>query len=142
MDETKAPGIKVAQVFLSRFEFSHADNAINLPANTPMPESEVQVKIQHGTDETRTKGLVGITVSSLPTPNYLYKFSGELVALFEVDKDNPNMPLESFLKVNGAAFLFPFVREAVATITLKGRFGPTWIQPTNVASMFHSEEAG
>ena len=40
-------------------------------------------------------------------------------------------PVE-FLARSGVPTLFPFVREAIANITMRGRFGPLWLNPIDV----------
>ena len=45
------------------------------------------------------------------------------------------MPLRDFLAGPAVALLYPFVREAFANLTLRGRFGPVWLNPFNVRAM-------
>jgi hypothetical protein len=35
----------------------------------------------------------------------------------------------------GVSMVFPFVREAIANLTMRGRFGPVWIDPLNVQAI-------
>ena len=130
MDATKQPGIRVAQVLTLASEFRHVANALDLPTTTPISQSEVAVVQKTGLNKDETKGLAILEVQS--GADGLYVFRLEIAALFEVDLEHPNMPLATFLKHNGPTFLFPFAREAVANLTMRGRFGPVWIQPTNV----------
>jgi preprotein translocase subunit SecB len=47
-----------------------------------------------------------------------------------------NMALKEFFTTGSAhAVLFPFVREAVANITMRGRFGPVWLNPVNFGAL-------
>jgi hypothetical protein len=45
------------------------------------------------------------------------------------------MPLDRYFTTSGAALLYPFVRQVVADLTWRGRFGPVWLNPMNVAAM-------
>ena len=56
-------------------------------------------------------------------------------ALVEQIGGHENFELEAYLKSNGWALLFPFVREALANLTGRGRFGPIWMNPVNVLAL-------
>jgi len=52
-----------------------------------------------------------------------------------VDQVAPNMPLDRYFTTSGAALLYPFVRQVVADLTSRGRFGPVWLNPMNVTAV-------
>lgn len=57
-----------------------------------------------------------------------------MTALIEVKPGEANMPLEKYATISGVSLLYPFLREAVANLTQRGRFGPVWLSPLNVAA--------
>jgi hypothetical protein len=81
-----------------------------------------------------------LQVASDPTdPNAVYRFVVEMCALIEQVPGQENMtPHEYVTSGAAAATLYPFVRETVANLTWKGRFGPIWLNPFNFQAAFAS----
>ena len=139
MDETKQPGLRVDQVFLRAVLFQHREDALSLPPNTSVGEMAVTVTMQTGITEAGTAGFVGIRVDSDNTSNPLYRFSLDMVTLVSEEESSKNFPVEDFLRKNGPALLYPFVREALASITARGRFGPIYLKPFNMRVLAQEE---
>jgi preprotein translocase subunit SecB len=135
MDRTKAPGIQIGQIFLEHVQFSHRDDYLNLPLTTPAVVGNVNVQLETGISPDARTGIVRVQVWTLPENKPIYNFRVAMTALVAVDPAAPNMPLSTYLAGPGAALLFPFVRQVVADVTLRARFGPIWLSPTNVLSM-------
>lgn len=131
-DTSKQPGIEIAQIFLERVSFSHRDDYLLISASTKPNVGEVNIQIERGLSKDSTKGLLRVTVGTVPENNPVYNFEVSMVGLFKTKEGDENLPLNDFLRVNGVATLYPFLRQAVAEITLKGRFGPIWMSPFNV----------
>jgi preprotein translocase subunit SecB len=62
--------------------------------------------------------------------NGLYDFTIEYAAV--IDRIAREKFTENELAEIVATMTFPFLREAVANITSRGRFGPVWLNPFNV----------
>jgi preprotein translocase subunit SecB len=45
--------------------------------------------------------------------------------------DRARFPDQQLVEVVGA-MLYPFIREVVANLTIRGRFGPVWLNPFNL----------
>jgi preprotein translocase subunit SecB len=134
MDETKDPGIKIAQIFLARARFDHATNAAALPPSTPVGNIKTSVAVNVAMNDEETAGMVSVTVASTPDSEGLYSFDVEMIAIVEL-LPNANMPIRQYLKQSGPPTLYPFIRETVASLSAKGRFGPVWIPPMNFAAI-------
>ncbi len=134
-DITEQPGIEIAQIFLDKVSFSHRADYLLISASTKPKVGDVNVQIESGLSEDSTKGLLRVTVGTVPENNPIYNFEVSVVGLFNTEEGGENMPLKDFLRVNGVATLYPFLRYAVAETTLKGRFGPVWMNPFNVTVM-------
>jgi preprotein translocase subunit SecB len=132
MDESKPPGIRIGQIFLERASFKHRDDYLALPASSAAQVGDVTVTYESGMAEDETKGLLRIHVRTKPENKPIYEFDISMVALLQVDEEQRNMELSDYLITAGLTLLFPFVREAVANITMRGRFGPIWIHPMNI----------
>jgi preprotein translocase subunit SecB len=129
MDETKQPGLSIGQILLARAHFEHRPDFLALPAETPSGDLQIRVDVRIGTDESKQTGYISIVVTS-EAEEALYRFQVEMVGLVR-QNDNPNMPIGEFLTKGAPAMMYPFVREAVANLTGRGRFGPIWLRPFN-----------
>ena len=61
-----------------------------------------------------------------------YRIDIVMQGIIEPIEGEENYPLAEYARTAGAALLFPFLREAVASITGRGRVGPLWLKPFNV----------
>jgi preprotein translocase subunit SecB len=132
MDRTKPPGIQIGQIFLEHVQFSHREDFLSLPPSTSVVVGNVNVQVETGLSPDAKTGLVRVQVWTVPENKPIYNFQVSMTALVAVDQAAPNMPLNTYLAGPGAALLYPFVRQVVADLTWRGRFGPVWLSPTNV----------
>ena len=131
MDPTKQPGIEIVQVIVERAEFEHRDDYLSVtpPPNVgPLPFT---LKTQFAIAPSKTEGAVKLELTTDRGQNPLYIVSAVVVGLVRITEGAANMPLEQYAAVHGAGMLFPFLRELVATLTGRGRFGPVWLPPVN-----------
>jgi preprotein translocase subunit SecB len=135
VDETKEPGIKVNQIFLGKAHFEHDPTSLNQPAGTLAGEHQLQVTVTAAVSEDKSSGLVTVRVQTGPDNKGCYRFMAEMVGLFERVRGEENMEMVEYLNRYAAPSLFPFLREAVANLTGRGRFGPVWLKPLNFAAM-------
>ena len=133
MDETKQPGLQFAQIFLASVHFEHRKDALSLPPNTSVGELQIQVNIRAGGTDDEKMGIVAVSVATTGE-DPLYRFSLEMVALVEQEAAAKNLSVQEFVTKFGPATLYPFIRETVANVTGRGRFGPIWLKPFNVTT--------
>ncbi len=134
MDETKQPGILIGQIYVERAEFSHRDDALNLPPNT-QHQPKLQVGFQGGVAPNEKTGFVRISVRTQADDKPLYNIALTMIALLVVDEKRKNLPLKDYVRSAAPVMLYPFVREAVAGLTWRGRFGPIWMNPFNLSAV-------
>lgn len=140
MDETRQPGLKIAQIFLSSAHFAHRDDAMTLSPGTAL-DIGINVTASVQVNETGTVALITVSVNSLDEQNPLYQFRIEMTGIVERDGGNPNLTPLDYLGQQGPAMMFPFVREALANITGRGHFGPLWLAPFNIKAGFAPAQA-
>ena len=126
-----AAAITLAQVYLVSAEFKHNGNPLALPQNTPHQVNQVGVQTALMELTKNEVWQILVTVANLPTEDSLYQFKVELAAIVARSGDAPQMENNHLLEV-GTAFIYPFARETVANLTMRGRFGPIWLNPFNV----------
>jgi preprotein translocase subunit SecB len=133
MDEQKPPGLQIAQIFLLSAQFAHREDALALPAGTREGEQRVGVQIQMREHNTGQAASVAVKVFSDPdSQTALYRYSLEMVGVVEKAPNEENLAPRDFILKGGVTILFPFLREALANLTMRGRFGPVWLKPFNV----------
>lgn len=54
----------------------------------------------------------------------------KMVGVFTIP-ENPVPPLETFANINGPAIIFPFLREHLASVSMKAGINPIILQPIN-----------
>jgi len=132
MDETKQPGIRLVQVFLEKALFKHRPDFLDLPADTEPDIRHLAVSLETGLTADSSAALVRARIRTKPRARGVYEFDVTMTALLERDAKSPNMPLDQYVSMAGWTLVFPFLREAVANITTRGRFGPVWLNPFNL----------
>lgn len=60
-------------------------------------------------------------------------------AILEKIEEHEKFELGTYLTSKGCALLFPFIRETIANLTARGRFGPVWLNPVNVVALMASD---
>lgn len=133
MDETKPPELRIAQIFLSVGNFEHRRDMLALPPDTKV-EIQLSVTATAISKDDGTAGVVSLGVKTNDESDPIYRFHIEMMALVEAETPNPNMSVSHYVNKIGPTMLFPFLREAVAGITGRGRFGAVWLKPMNLAA--------
>jgi preprotein translocase subunit SecB len=137
MDQTKQPGISLERIFLKSAKFSHRSDPL-----APLPEAmrrkggSIDLEIEMSGSDDGGAALV-LRASNDPKDDCArYDFVVEMVGVFEPIAGAENMRTSEYARTNGLALMFPFVRETVANLTSRGRFGPLWLNPTNIRALF------
>jgi len=133
-DPTKQPCIRIAQIFLERATFEHRPDMLEFPTTTPV-EADVDLALNSGLTADGKKARIQLAVTSKDAKDPLYRFSFLMTALVEAEEGNENIPLNDYVRTHAWGMLLPFVRELVANVTSRGRFGPLWIKPVNVVAL-------
>ena len=134
MDPTLQPGIRIAQVFLETARFEHRADHLSFPPETKVAP-DVELSFDTGVAKDKKSGRVRIRVRTPELATDLYAFDLQLTALLQQIEGEENFPLDKYVGTNGWAMLFPFVRENLASLTSRGRFGPVWLSPVNIMAI-------
>lgn len=130
-DPSRAPGIAISQVFLEEASFSHRADALALPLDAKPELGNIEIAVEAGLRPDRKAGLLRLSAATRPEAEPLYNVRVKMVGLFEQQSGAENLSMADFLGDSAPALLFPFLREAFASITSRGRFGPVWLHPIN-----------
>jgi preprotein translocase subunit SecB len=141
MAQSTGTGLSISQIILSAVEFKHRSDALQLPANTRQPTANVDVEINLRGDAKSKAAALAIRVKSRSDEDPLYHLDITMLGIVESHGESVGLTPHSFLVQGGVSMLFPFVREVVANITMRGRFGPIWLNPINVRAFAEAASA-
>jgi preprotein translocase subunit SecB len=140
MDATKQPGLKIDQVFLLRATFAHREDVFQLPPTTPITDMPVQM-VAAVTGKVGNRGAaMKLRAYTEPDAQGLYAFDIEVGAVVSAVEGEENLDPLEFISANGVIAFYPYLREAVANITMKGRFGPMWMKPINFFALAQPDD--
>jgi len=135
VDPTKQPGIRIAQIFLESAKFAHRHDYLSIPSTQGALDIAVELGLEFARAADGSSALLRATVTTNESAQPIYIFSISLVGIVERDAAAQNIEPEEYVAQFGHALMFPFVREAVASITGRGRFGPVWLKPVNLTAL-------
>src|SRR4029077_15802182 len=126
----------IGHIYVNHVSFSHRPEAMSLPPTTSVSLDKIKLEIQVGEREDRKAAICTLRVWTDPDdPKALYQFSVEMVATASAVEGEENLPPAEYLRTSGPATVYPFLRELVANITARGRFGPIWLKPFNFQAL-------
>lgn len=64
----------------------------------------------------------------------------KMAGIFQCPDDTSHLPIEVFSKVNAPAIIFPFIREHLASLTMKAGISPVILQPLNFVNLSNQGE--
>jgi preprotein translocase subunit SecB len=137
MSETETATFRLAQIYLESAAFGHRVDPISLPQDTLIKPQRIGVRftLEHLNDGAASRVRV-IIESDNEEEGALYQFGVEMAALV-VDVNRTLFPDPQLIEAV-ATMIFPFVREAIANLTTRGRFGPVWINPFDIRNTLHN----
>lgn len=139
IDAAKQPGIRVAQIFLESASFNHRPDFLEYPPDSTV-SAELDIELESGVSDDGNRARVRIGVATRDDGDALYRFSFVMTALLEAEEQGANFPLSQYVRTNAWALLTPFVREVIANVTSRGRFGPIWLKPMNLLALANESE--
>lgn len=131
--------LSIAQVLLEEVQFAHASRHFLTQSAGESSESPVDVRVDLRKGETGTEAVVRLRmVGQAP-----YAFTVSYLVLFKLDFEGSSSPdeLDKRLLVTGATMAMPFVRELVANLSSRGKFGATWLAPTDFSQLLLNVES-
>jgi preprotein translocase subunit SecB len=143
VDPNRQPGIEFDQIFISTAQFDHIENALSMASNTPHPvyDFNITVSIFENTEDA-SKAAVTLDLVTRDKPESLYKLHVAITAVIRPVTGQENMPVPEYARNMAPAALYPFLREAIAAITMRGRFGPIYLRPFNFLATTQVAVAG
>lgn len=123
--------VQIEQVFLEEATFRHRPGHLDLPSTTRRPGGEIEIEVSVGVTDDGERAVYRVTIDTGKDATALYDARLVMVGLF-VREPKAALDLWAFAATNGLTVLFPLLREAMANLTGRGRFGPVWLAPVDV----------
>lgn len=132
MDPKKQPGIQFAQMYLGAAEFSHRSDALEFAPNHAFPDLTFRIEAEVLQPQNESAAAIRFRMASNPSPDAQYSIMVEWVAVIQAIPGEENVSPREYALHFAPAALFPFIRETIANLTSRGRFGPVFLKPMNL----------
>ena len=123
------PGYKIDNVFLIhsnfwrlseiQFEKMIVDQSNHVSTEPIVPDADGRFAVP-----------LTVTLTGMVEEKEAFKAVCQMVGIF-IKVGEPSLTVDKFSMVNGPAIVYPFVREHLASLTLKGAVGNFLLQPIN-----------
>lgn len=122
----KQSGFKVESILLTESGFTRKGKI-----NFSESEQEVSFETGVGSKDNTVNVKLTTTVTNKLKDEEQYKIVVSFVGVFKRTGNSQILDNEQFGRINGAAIIFPFVREHIANIALKAGLGSVILPPVN-----------
>jgi preprotein translocase subunit SecB len=128
MDEKKQPGISFDGIILKELSFSRD------PGILPKPELDMKFNnhIAISLDKTKMNYEFCCEINEASKS---FSIKCTMIGIFSLVPENGNATLEEFSKISAPALIFPYIREIIASTTLKAGIPSVLIPPVNIAAI-------
>jgi protein-export chaperone SecB len=133
MSQSAETNIQIGQIFVSELSFSHRGQPQQMPTNTPIGELPLALEVSIATDGDGKKAFVVLRVMTRDDEDPIYRFSVTMMGIIWMTGEQTldDDPFKRYLYQGAPATMYPFMRECIANLTSRGRFGPVWVKPMN-----------
>ncbi len=132
MDQAKQPGIRIGQIFLDKVSFRHREDYLSTSPRATPEVGDLDIQFAVGMTEDESKAIIQAKASTNPENKPSYVLDLTMTALIERDPEFQNMTIHEYAETSAIPLMVGFLRQAVADITLRGRFGAIWLHPINL----------
>ncbi len=134
MDKSKQPGIAFTDCVVIDLKFHREPNV------REKPTLDVEFDIVKRIADDKSSAQVELTGKVQETSTRAFEVNCTVLGQFMVVDGQENMSIEEFLDHNAPALLFPYVREAISNVTMRGGIKPIVLPPINVIALLSAKE--
>lgn len=121
-------GFRINNLILLESNFKRINN---VQFNAEMPGLNMDINTEVGVQDK----IISVAETVTVTQNYKdveqFSFLVKMVGIFECIGESKIKDFDTFGKINGAAIIFPYVREHITNLSLKAGLGPIILPPVN-----------
>lgn len=139
--EQKVPSIQIVSQYVKDCSFENPHAPESLISGWPAPDTQVQVSLgQKQINENLFESALNFRIEAKNIKDNKMAFIidlhyGALIGLQNIPQEN----IAPVLAVEVPKLLFPFVREIVAGLTIKGGYPPLYLTPINFEALYVNE---
>jgi preprotein translocase subunit SecB len=139
--EQKAPSIQIISQYVKDCSFENPHAPESLVSGWPAPDTNVQISLnQKQINENLFESALNFRIEAKNVKDNKMAFIidlhyGALIGLQNIPQEN----IPPILAVEVPKLLFPFVREIVAGLTIKGGYPPLYLTPINFEALYVNE---
>jgi preprotein translocase subunit SecB len=128
MDKQQQPGINFDNIILKELVFSRK------PDQLQKPDLSINIEAHHSISPDRNKLDIEM-LCEIKEEEALFSIKCVMIGIFSKIAGSENMELEEFARYSGPALMLPYIRETVASTTLKAGITPVIIPPLNLQAI-------
>lgn len=98
-------------------------------------ESAIDLNVAKSFDKDEIGVFVTVDLKQELKGKILVEIKITTVGLFKKNVDDPQISIENFCDINAPAIIFPFIRENIANLSMRGGLQPIIIQPINFVEL-------
>ena len=121
-------GFRIKNLFLLESNFKRLNN---VQFEGDMPELKIDINTEVGVQGKVISVEETVTITQKYNDIEQFSFSVKMAGLFECIGDSSLTDYDDFGRVNGAAIIFPYIREHITNLSLKAGLNPIVLPPVN-----------
>lgn len=121
-------GFRIKNLFLLESNFKRL-NKVQFEGD--MPELKIDINTEVGVQGKVISVEETVTITQKYNDIEQFSFSVKMAGLFECIGDSSLTDYDDFGRVNGAAIIFPYIREHITNLSLKAGLNPIVLPPVN-----------
>lgn len=121
-------GFRINNLLLLESKFNRINN---VQFKEERPNLNMNINTEVGVQDNIISVAETVTVTQKDGDTEQFSFIVKMVGIFECIGESPLTNHEAFGKVNGAAIIFPYIREHITNLSLKAGLGPIILPPVN-----------
>jgi preprotein translocase subunit SecB len=127
--------LEIAQAILEQAQFGHVGRFLEREATGRPEKHRINLELNMLEVEESNQAVVRLTVRSLEGAEYTFSASYlMLLGVTPEEGDPTGDDLKRALTSTAGMMLMPMLREAIANLTMRGRFGALWLPPIDFFS--------
>lgn len=135
MDEMRNPGIRLDSVIIIELNFKRSPNV------PPDLQFNIEISSSAETNQQKTTLQEKLTVIAKSAGGDFIQVMCTMIGQFSCIENEKNMSLEEFAQASAPAIIYPFCREAIASVSMKSGTNPILLPPFNFYALAKQQEA-
>jgi preprotein translocase subunit SecB len=128
MDKQQQPGIIFNNIILKELAFSRKPDLLQKP--------HLSINIEATASISPNKDKLNLEMlCEVKEKDTLFDIKCVMIGMFSKIDGSENMELDEFAKYSGPALMFPYLRETIASTTVKAGIPPVIIPPVNLQAI-------